>query len=128
MNKNPETLKMIQELSDAIGPSGFEDEAVNTARKYVEDIARVEEDCLRNLYMYRNTNTGDKPVFMLDAHSDEVGFMVHSIKPNGTLRFVELGGWNINSLPSSKVLVRNRDGAYIPGVIAAKPPHFMSAA
>ena len=67
MNKNPETLKMIQELSDAIGPSGFEDEAVNTARKYVEDIARVEEDCLRNLYMYRNTNTGDKPVFMLDA-------------------------------------------------------------
>lgn len=128
MNKNPETLKMIQELSDAIGPSGFEDEAVNTARKYVEDIARVEEDCLRNLYMYRNTNTGDKPVFMLDAHSDEVGFMVHSIKPNGTLRFVELGGWNTNSLPSSKVLVRNRDGAYIPGVIAAKPPHFMSAA
>ena len=51
MNKNPETLKIIQELSDAIGPSGFEDEAVNTARKYVEDIARVEEDCLRNLYM-----------------------------------------------------------------------------
>ena len=91
MNKNPETLKMMQELSDAIGPSGFEDEAVNTARKYVEDIARVEEDCLRNLYMYRNTNTGGKPVFMLDAHSDEVGFMVHSIKPNGTLRFVELG-------------------------------------
>ena len=70
MNKNPEIVKMIQELSDAIGPSGFEDEAVNTARKYVEDIARVEEDCLRNLYMYRNTNTGDKPVFMLDAHSD----------------------------------------------------------
>ena len=67
-------------------------------------------------------------MFMLDAHSDEVGFMVHSIKPNGTLRFVELGGWNTNSLPSSKVLVRNRDGAYIPGVIAAKPPHFMSAA
>ncbi len=123
-----DTLKMIREMSDAIGPSGFEDEAVNTARKYMEDVADMEEDCLRNLYMYRKSNTGNKPVFMLDAHSDEVGFMVHSIRPNGLLRFVGLGNWNVSALPSSKVLVRNRYGEYIPGVIAAKPVHFMSAA
>lgn len=36
--------------------------------------------------MYRNTNTGDKPVFMLDAHSDEVGFMV--LPSNQTEPFV----------------------------------------
>lgn len=122
------TLKMIQELSDAKGPSGFEDEAVLTARKYGAEFAHIQEDCLRNLYLYRKSNTGNKPVFMLDAHSDEVGLMVHSIKPNGTLRFVALGGWSNNSLPASKVLVRNRYGAYIPGVIASKPPHFMSDA
>ena len=65
---------------------------------------------------------------MLDAHCDEVGFMVHSIRPNGTLRFVSLGGWNMDSLPSSKVLVRNAEGRYLPGVIASKPVHFKSAA
>ena len=54
--------------------------------------------------------------------------MVHSIKPNGTLRFVSLGGWSDNSLPASKVLVRNKYGKFIPGVIAAKPPHFMTPA
>ena len=123
---NPNAVKMIQELSDAKAPSGFEDEAVAVARKYSADFADASEDCLRNLYLHAKSNTGDKPVFMLDAHSDEVGLMVHSIKPNGTLRFVSLGSWSDNSLPASKVLVRNRHGEFIPGVIAAKPPHFMT--
>ena len=65
---------------------------------------------------------------MIDAHSDEVGLIVHSIKPNGTLRFLPLGSWNKNALVSSKVLVRNALGQYIPGIIAANPVHFMSAA
>ncbi len=125
---NPKALEMIQDFSNAKGPSGFEDEAVAVARKYASDIATIKEDCLRNLYMYRKKNTSGKPVFMLDAHSDEVGFMVHSIKPCGTLRFVPLGGWNAGALPSSKVWVRNAKGQYIPGIIAAKPVHFMTAA
>ena len=128
MNVNPSTLTMIRQLSEAKGPSGFEDETIAIARKYMQDICHVTEDCLRNLYMTPDSNTGNRPLFMLDAHSDEVGFMVHSIKPNGTLRFVPLGGFSLSALPASKVLVRNADGEYIPGVIAAKPVHFMSAA
>ena len=121
-------LQMIQELSDAHGPSGFEDEVVAVARKYAGNVGRIEEDKLRNLYIFRKENTGDKPLLMLDAHSDEVGFMIHSIRPNGTLRFVTLGGWNAGSLPSTKVIVRNKEGRWIPGIIAAKPVHFMSRA
>ena len=88
--KNENTIRMIQELTDAAGASGFEDEVILTAKKYGEEFVQTEEDCLRNLYLYRRKNTGNKPVMMLDAHSDEVGLMVHSIKPNGTLRFVTL--------------------------------------
>ena len=126
--KNENTIRMIQELTDAAGASGFEDEVVLTAKKYGDEFARTEEDCLRNLYLYRRKNTGNKPVMMLDAHSDEVGLMVHSIKPNGTLRFVTLGRWTDQALPASKVLVRNRYGKYIPGIVASKPPHFMTPA
>ncbi len=122
------TLEMIRRLSDAPGTSGFEDAVVDIAKEYAADLGDLEEDCLRNLYIYRKENTGTKPVIMLDAHSDEVGFMIHSVKPNGTLRFVALGGWSKNSLVSSKVLVRNSLGEYIPGIIASKPVHFMSAA
>lgn len=128
MEIRKEALEMIKDLSEAKGPSGFEDETLEAARKHISSGYEVREDCLRNLYFYRRSNTNSKPVFLLDAHSDEVGFMVHSIKDNGTIRFVTLGGWNPQALPSSKVLVRNKMGQFIPGIIAAKPTHFMSAA
>ena len=128
MNFDPNALEMIRRLSDAPGASGFEDAVVEVAREYAAPIGRLEEDFLRNLYIHRKENTGSKPVLMLDAHSDEVGLIIHSIKPNGTLRFLQLGSWNKASLPGTKVLVRNRHGEYLPGIIAAKPVHFMSAA
>ena len=128
MQFDPEALKMIQELADAPGASGFEEEVVAVARRWAAPIGEIQEDFLRNLYIRRKENTGKKPVLMIDAHSDEVGFIIHAIKPNGTLRFLQLGSWNKNALVSSKVLVRNAKGEYIPGIIAAKPVHFMSAA
>lgn len=128
MQADPNVLKLIQELSDAPGASGFEDEVVAVARRWCASIGPMKEDFLRNLYIHRKENTGTKPVVMLDAHSDEVGLVVHSIKPNGTLRFLMLGSWNKNALIGTKVLVRNALGDYIPGIIAAKPVHFMTAA
>ena len=128
MQADPNVLKLIQELSDAPGASGFEDEVGAVARRWCASIGPMKEDFLRNLYIHRKENTGTKPVVMLDAHSDEVGLVIHSIKPNGTLRFLMLGSWNKNALIGTKVLVRNADGDYIPGIIAAKPVHFMTAA
>ncbi len=128
MVTDPQVLQLIQELADAPGASGFEEEVVAVARRWAAPIGELEEDFLRNLYIRRRENTGHKPVIMLDAHSDEVGLIVQAIKPNGTLRFLPLGSWNKNALVSSKVMVRNALGQYIPGIIAAKPVHFMSAA
>ena len=128
MSDSVQVLKMLQELSDAPGASGFEDEVVKAARRWAAPIGELKEDFLRNLYIRRKENTGNRPVVMLDAHSDEVGFIVQAIKPNGTLRFLQLGGWNKNSLVGTQVLVRNALGNYIPGIIAAKPVHFMTAA
>ena len=128
MQADKTALQMIRELADAPGASGFEDEVVAVARRWCEPIGPMKEDFLRNLYIHRKENTGGRPVVMLDAHSDEVGLVIHSIKPNGTLRFLMLGSWNKNALIGTKVLVRNALGEYIPGIIAAKPVHFMSKA
>lgn len=122
------TIRLLKELSEAKSPSGFEDETLHVARAFAEPFCDIEEDSLRNLYLRRKKDRGTsgKPIFMLDAHGDEVGFMVHSILPNGTLRFVQLGSWSLNTLPGTKVRVRNSRGEWISGVIAAKPPHFLS--
>ena len=121
-----ENVKLIQALSDAPGASGFEDEVLCVVRAALDDICTFEEDKVRNLYIYRRNHTGEKPVLMLDAHGDEVGFMIHSIKPNGTLRFVKLGGMDHRGLAGSEVLVRTVDGAYVRGSIGLRPPHFSS--
>lgn len=121
-----EFLELIEKLSNARGASGFEDEVVAISREYCKDFATFQEDSMRNLYIYPKYNRGNRPLVMLDAHSDEVGFMVQAIKPDGTLRFVPIGGWNEKALPSSKVQIYTQNG-YISGVISAIPPHFLSA-
>jgi len=121
-------INLIKDLTNAKSPSGFEEETIEAALKYVNDFANVYEDKMRNLYLYLKKNTGNKPVVMLDAHSDEVGFMVHSIRPNGTLRVNNLGRWTNSTLPASKVKVRNSEGKWLSGVFVNKPAHFRSDA
>ncbi len=119
-------ITLLRKLSDCPGASGFEDRVLDIAREYLGGLARFEQDSMRNLYIYPNYNKGSRPQVLLDAHSDEVGFMVQAVKPDGTLRFIPIGGWNEKSLPSSKVAVYT-DKGYITGVIAAQPPHLMTA-
>ena len=101
-------VDMIGAFSNAFGPSGFEDGTNAVARTYVNPDWDIHEDNIRNFYITSPKHrSGSKPMLLLDAHGDEVGMMVHSVKPNGTIRFVALGGWNLSSLTSTKVLVRN---------------------
>ena len=101
------TLEMIAAISNANGTSGFEDEVVAVIRPYAEGLGEITEDHMRNLYIRRKENNGKRPVVQLDAHSDEVGFMVQAICPNGTLRIIQIGGWVNNNIPAHKVWVRN---------------------
>lgn len=122
------SLKLCESLSVARGVSGFEDDVLSVLRAFGDKMGSFEEDSLRNLYLSFNENKNDgRPVVQLDAHTDEVGFMVQAIRPCGTLRFITMGGWVSSNIPAHKVWVRNADGDYISGIISSKPPHFMTA-
>ena len=123
-----QSIRLIKELSEANGACGFEDEVLKVLREFGKGLGDIKEDSLRNLYLNRKGNGAGRPVIQLDAHSDEVSFMVQAIKPDGTLQFIPLGGWVDSNVPAHKVRVRTADGIYIPGIIASKPPHFMSEA
>ena len=64
---NQEDFSWMERLSNAFGPSGFEEEVTAVAREYAQEFADVEEDNIRNLYIKRRSNTGDKPLIMLDG-------------------------------------------------------------
>ena len=121
-----QTLQMIADISNAYGAPGFEDLAQAQCRWYSRGLGAVREDRMRNLYIEREENRGDRPRIQLDAHSDEVAFMVQAIRPNGTLQLAPLGGWVASNVPAHSVMVRNRDGEYIRGITASTPPHFMT--
>ncbi len=120
-------LKLIEELSNAYGPAGFEDEVVNVVKSHVEPFGEVTEDKMRNLYVSRKENTGDRPVVMIDAHTDEVGFIVQYITAKGVLKILPLGGWNTTNVLGHKYKVRVSDGSFISGILGTTPPHFQSA-
>ena len=58
MDINPNSLEMIRRLSEAPGASGFEDAVLAVARDYAAGIGPVQEDFLRNLYLYRREHSG----------------------------------------------------------------------
>ena len=122
------TIALAEELSNAKGVSGFEDEVLGVIRRHGEGLGEWSEDAMRNLYLRRSGRKDGLPTLMIDAHSDEVGFMVRAIRPNGTLDFIPLGGWNASSVSAHRVLIRNNRGEWIPGIVASKPPHFLSEA
>jgi len=119
-----DSIKLIQELTSAFGPPGFEEDVVAVAGKYAPQGYSTMRDSLMNFYMFKDSHKENAPTVLIDAHSDEIGLMVHAVKPNGTIIVHNLGGWVPMSLLAQKMLIRNLDGEYVTGVIAARAPHF----
>ena len=118
-------LEMTKAFTNAFGAPGFEDDVLEEIKKQIPDI-KWERDSINNLFIYFSEKEKQKPTVLLDCHSDEVGFMIEHINDNGSLRFLPLGGWHIGNIPAMSVIIKNSQGEYIPGVVASKPPHFMT--
>ena len=81
----PTPLEILRILSDAFGPSGYEEDV----RAYISELIRplvdeISEDAIGNLIAVRRGKSGKK--LMVDAHVDEIGIMVRHIDESGFLR------------------------------------------
>jgi len=120
-------IKLIEALTNAFGPSGFEDEVIREVKNWCQGLD-VENDAMYNVYASMKNKKKGRPVIMLDAHLDECGFMVQSILENGLLSILMLGGFHLTSLPAHSVLVRTRSGKLHRGITTSKPVHFLTPA
>lgn len=118
-------MEMFGALSNAFGPSGFEEEVVRTAASYLKKF-ELENDAMNNLYARLPGTPEKKPVVQLDAHLDECGFMVQCIHDNGCLGILMLGGFHLTNIPAHTVRIRTRKGKEVRGIITSKPVHFMN--
>lgn len=120
-----QTKKLIEELSNAYGAPGFEEKVLDIVQSHRGELSYT-RDSMMNAYLNLENKQNKKMTVMLDAHLDEVAFMVQSIDEKGLLHFIKLGGWVDANIPAHLVRVRNDDGVYVRGVVTSKPPHFMT--
>ena len=121
-------LDMIKAYSEASGPSGFEHQAADRVIEWNRELGQIRRDTMQNVYVDRTGNSGKGLRVHLDAHLDEVGLIVQSIRPNGMMSVLPLGSWVAGNLPAHLFRVRTREGQWRPAVASSKPPHFLSEA
>ncbi len=115
--------KMLKELTEATGVSGYEGGIREIMRRYLAPLGEISQDKLGSLVCKRK-GEADSPRVALAAHMDEVGMMVKLITKEGFIRFTPLGGWWDQVLLAHRVIIRTSKGDVI-GVIGAKPPHVL---
>ena len=60
---------------------------------------------------------GEGHPLLLAAHLDTLGMVVRAVKPNGCLRYTQLGGWNDNAVENENVLIHTRRGKTFTGTV-----------
>ncbi|MEM3327033.1 MAG: M42 family metallopeptidase, partial [Thermoproteus sp.] len=113
---------LLRRLSEAFGPSGFEDEVREIVIREMEPyVDEVFVDRWGNVYGVKKGETGYRA--MVAAHMDEIGLVVDHVDKNGFLRIRPIGGWNEVTLVGQRVVIKTRDGRKIRGVVGTRPPH-----
>ena len=97
------TNELLEELTNAYGPSGFEGPVRDIMRRELEPLSdHVEVDGIGSL-IARKDGTGDSPRIMIAAHMDEVGLMVKRVTDGGYVKFQALGGWLDSALVGQRL-------------------------
>ncbi|WP_202077432.1 M42 family metallopeptidase [Caldalkalibacillus salinus] len=114
---------LLQELTQLIGPPGFEEKVVKYIYQKVKPYAdEVRVDGIGNVIATKK-GRGEGPSLLISAHMDEVGFIVKKIEPNGLLRFEKDGGHDDRILLAQKVRLQTEQGI-VQGVIGTISAHF----
>jgi tetrahedral aminopeptidase len=118
-------LRLLERLCNVIAVSGDEGEVRKIVLEEIKPYAdEVRVDAIGNVLATKCGTAKNHMRVMLDAHMDEVGFMIVADDGEGLYRFEIIGGIDVRHLVGKQVLVgKNR----IPGVIGGKPVHLMSA-
>lgn len=116
-------VEMLQRLCNAVAVSGDEHEVRNIVLDELQDAAEAfSVDALGNLLVRKDGRRGRRPRVLLDAHMDEVGFMLvaEDGEGHGLYEFETIGKPDMRGLAGKQVVVGKE---HAPGVIGAKPIH-----
>ena len=115
---------ILTRFCSADGVTGFEDHSAAMAMELLAPYCdRVERDRCGSVLGFRSCGKPDAKTVLLDAHLDQIGFMVTDVLDGGFLRFTEVGGIDPRMLLGAEVTILTKEPLY--GVIACMPPHLL---
>ena len=117
------TQSLLQELSDAPGPPGFEEAVRRIMVREMKPYARISYDGLGSV-IAQNGTAG--PRVMLDAHMDELGGVVRRVTKDGFLSMQMLGGWLDQALPDQRWVILGAKGP-VEAVTGIRDIHYTPA-
>ena len=118
--------EMLIQLCSADGVTGFEGNAAQVAQKLLAPYCdRTAIDQSGNVLGWKSCGKPDAKTILLDAHIDQIGFMVTDVLDGGFLRFTQVGGIDPRMLLGAEVTILSNPPRY--GVIACTPPHLLAA-
>ena len=113
---------LIKELCDTPGVPGCEDAISSIVLREIEDLCVAYlKDPMGNLIFQVNDTIPEAPTILIDAHMDEVGFIVSHIEDNGMLRVIPLGGIDPKLFYGQRLTIWGKEK--VESTVAAIPPH-----
>ncbi len=120
----PGLLTNLKHLSNANGVSGDEGAVRRIVIELIKDhVDELRVDAVGNVLAIKRARGKAKLRVMLDAHLDEIGFMLFGAHSDGSLKFRAVGSIDDRILPGKAVFIGPER---IPGVIGLKPVHLLS--
>jgi endoglucanase len=102
--------KLLQQLTEAFGPSGYEDNIRAIVRAEVASLAdEIKVDALGSLIVRKRPakQNGDTKRIMIAAHMDEIGLIVSHVDEKGFVRFSAIGAVMRRYIPGGRVRFLN---------------------
>ncbi len=112
-------IKLLKLLCETPGLPGAEEPVKKITKKEFEKLTKeVSEDALGNIIAHI---PGKGPKLVLDAHTDEVGFMINHIDKRGFVRVTSLGGMDPRVFYGQRLIIYGKKP--LVGMVGAVPPH-----
>ena len=117
-----ELREKIYSLCSLPSVSGFECKSADIVKKsYGELFDSVETDAVGNIILFKSSKKPNAVKIMVDAHYDEIGFVVTEVLDGGFLRLANIGGVDRAIMQAADVVVYGL--TTLRGVITSVPPH-----
>ena len=115
-------IEILTELCAADGVSGDEGRVAEYICNAVKEAGyKAKTDRLGNVSVFVKGKSDEK-LRMIDAHMDEVGFIVTSITPEGYIKLAPVGGFDPRIVPGKRIRITGKKGV-TPAVIGICPVH-----